>query len=108
MFLLYDVINRRQSSLRYLPLTKRKFWGETCAKVNAITLSQLEAAATEIKKTGKCIDPNILIVERQVQIIASKSPHSFAKCTNQATHIKALMLNNKMPFVWITINTSDF
>ena len=98
MFLLYDIsIDCRQLSLGYLLLTKRRFWGETCAKVNAITLSQLEAATTEIKKTGKCTNPDILTLERQVQIVASKSPHFFAKCVNQATPIKALMLNDGMP-----------
>lgn len=107
MFLLYDVINCRQLSLGYSLLTKRKFWEETCAKVNAITLSQLEAAAVEIRKTGKYTDPDILTLERQVQIIASKTPHSFAKCANKATHIKALMLSDGIPVLWITINPSD-
>lgn len=66
MFLLYDVINRQQSSLGYLLLTKRKFWGKTCTKVNVITLSQLEAAAAEIKETSKYTDPDILMLEQQV------------------------------------------
>ncbi len=88
-------------------LTRRKFWGETCAKVNAITLSQLEAAAAKIKKTDKCTDPDILTLEQQVQIVAFKSPHSFTKCVNQATYIKTLMVNDGMPVLWIMINPSD-
>ena len=88
-------------------LIKRKFWEETCTKVNAITLSQLEATAVEIRETGKCTDPDILTLERHVQIVASKTLHSFAKCANQATHIKALMLSDGRPVFWITINPSD-
>lgn len=91
MFLLYDGTNCRQSSLEYLLLTKRKFLGKTCVKVNTLTLSQLEVVVAEITKTGKCIDPNILTFERQIQIVAPKSPHPFAKCTNKPIHIKALM-----------------
>ncbi|WP_375449088.1 hypothetical protein [uncultured Nostoc sp.] len=47
------------------------------------------------------------MLERQVQIVASKTPHCFAKCANQAIHIKALMLSDGMPVLWITINPSD-
>ena len=99
MFLLYNVINCRQSSFRYLLLNQRKFWGETYVNVNAISLSQHEAAAPEIKETGKCTDPDILMLKQQVQIVASKTLHSFAKCANQATHIKALMLSDGIPML---------
>lgn len=80
-------------------LTKKKFWEKTYAKVNTITLSQLEGVVTKIKKTGKYTNPDILLLEQQVQIIASKAPHSFAKCANQATHIKALIFNNRIPML---------
>lgn len=96
MFLLYNIINHRQSFLGYLLLIKRKFWGKTCAKVNIIILSQLKATVVEIKKTGKYIDPNILTFKQQIQIVVSKSSHFFVKCANQATYIKILMLNKEM------------
>ncbi len=107
MFLFYDVINCQQSSLGYSLLIKRKFWGEICAKVNAITLSQFETVVAEIKTTGKYINPDILTLKQQIQIVASKSPHFFVKCANQATYIKALILNDGMLVLWITINPSN-
>ena len=63
MFLLYNYINCRQLSFEYLLLTKKKFWRETCAKVNTFTLSQLEAVVVEIKETDKCTDSDILMLE---------------------------------------------
>lgn len=60
IFLLYDIINCQQSSLGYLLLTKRNFWGETYAKVNTVILFQLKAIKTEIKKIDKYINPNII------------------------------------------------
>ena len=107
MFLVYDVINRRQASLGYSLLTKTRQWKETHALVDAITFSQLEAAAIEIKKTGKCTDSTIFKLERQVQVVAVTTPHSFAKCADQAIHMKALMLSDGMPVLWIMINPSD-
>lgn len=47
------------------------------------------------------------MLEQQVQMVTSKSPHFFAKHANQATYIKALILSNGMPILWITINLSN-
>ena len=48
--------------------TKRKVWEETGAKVNAITLPQLEAAEID-----KCTDPDILNLERTSSNVVSKT-----------------------------------
>ncbi len=47
------------------------------------------------------------MLKKQVQIVASKSPHSFIECTKQATHIKTLILNDRILVLWIMINLSD-
>ena len=47
------------------------------------------------------------MLKRQVQIVVFKTLYSFAKCGNQATHIKALIFNDGMHILWITINPSD-
>lgn len=82
MFLLYDVISRHRAGLGYYLLTKSRLWVETHAQVDALTLAKLNAATTEIQTTGKCTNPTILKLERQVQIVASQTPHSFAKCAS--------------------------
>lgn len=108
MFLLSDVINCKQSSFGYLLLTKRKFWGEIYTKVNTINLSQLEAVIAKIEKTGKYTNLDILTLKQQIQILVSKSPQFFTKYANQPSYIKALILNDGMPVLWITINLFDF
>lgn len=52
MFLLYDFINRHHSSLGYHLLTKTRFWEETHAKVDFLSLLDLKNAVAEIKITG--------------------------------------------------------
>ncbi len=107
MFLLYDVINRRRSGLGYHLLTKTRFWEQTHAQVDSLSLEDLKKVATEIKTTGKCINPAILTFERQVQIVASHSPHSFVKCSEQNVFIRLLMISDRMSTIWITVNLSD-
>ena len=79
MFLIYNIINYQQSFLKYFLLIRRNFWRKTYDKVNAITLSQLEIVIAKIKKIGKYIDFDILLLKQQVQIFPSKYFHSFAK-----------------------------
>lgn len=102
LFLLYDVINRRRSGLGYHLLKKTRFWEETHAQVDSLSLEDLNKAAAEIKTTGKCTNPAILTLERYVQIVASRSPHSFAKCAEQNLFIRSLMISDGMSTVWIT------
>ena len=88
-------------------LLKNSIYKQTQQHVQNITFLQLEAAAVEIKNTGRCTDLAILDFERQMQVVAKTSSHSHSQCAEQATHIKALMINDGMPTLWITLNPSD-
>ena len=88
-------------------LTEQSIFEKTKLQISRISYSQLERAAGEIKRTGKCTDPDIFALERQVQVVARSAPNSYAKCHEQAVYIKALMVNNGMPVLWITLNPSD-
>ena len=107
LFLLYNVIARRNSALGYFLLTEQSIFEKTKLQISRISYSQLERAAGEIKRTEKCTDPDIFALERQVQVVARLAPNSYAKCHEQAVYIKALMVNNGMPVLWITVNPSD-
>lgn len=74
------MVNQREAQLGYQLLLKSLVYKQTQAKVNSITPVQLDQAAAEIKKTGWCTDPAILDLKCQIQIIARKAPHSYAKC----------------------------
>ncbi len=75
--------------------------------MDSLSLEDLNKAAAEIKTNGKYTNPAILTLEHQVQIVASRSPHSFAKCAKQNLFIRLLMINNGMSIIWITLNPSD-
>ncbi len=60
-----------------------------------------------MKIIGKCMNPTILTLERQVQIVAFRFSHSFAKCIEQNLFIRSLMIRNGMSTIWIILNLSD-
>ena len=72
-----------------------------------MSMTELNDTANKIKTTGKCINPAILKLKRQVQIVAAQTPHSFAEYIEQAIHIKALIISDGMPDLYITLNLSD-
>lgn len=97
MFLLYNIINCRQSGLKYFLLIKTQFWEQTYANVDALTIAKLNETAEKIKTIEKSINPTIWKLERDVQIVAVQTSHLFARCIDEAFYIKALMISNEMP-----------
>lgn len=97
VFLLYDVINFRQSGQGYFLLIKTRFWEQTYADIDALTMAELNKAVEEVKITEKYTNPTILKLERQVQIVVAQIPYLFAKCDDQAVYIKALRISDGMP-----------
>lgn len=69
---------------------------KTYAQVDSLNLQDLNNIAAKIKITGKCSNSTILILKRQVQIVAFCSLHSFAKCVEQSLFIKVLMISNRI------------
>ena len=40
-------------------------------------------------------------------MVAKTAPHLHSQCTEQAVHIKALMVSDGMSTLWMTLNSSD-
>lgn len=75
--------------------------------MDSLSLEDLNKAAAEIKIIRKCTNPAILILEQQMQIVAFRSPHSFAKCVKQNLFIRLFMISDGMSTIWIMLNLSN-
>ncbi len=67
--------------------------------MDSLSLEDLNKATAEIKTTGKCTNHAILTWERQMQIIASRSHHFFAKYAEKNLFIRSLMISNEMSII---------
>ncbi|MCJ1347504.1 hypothetical protein MMC31_005729 [Peltigera leucophlebia] len=87
MYMVYDVIQRRSAALGYSLLVKSKQWSATQGLIAKISHKQLCDAAEAVRTTNTCRDPAILALERQVQLVAAHTPHSFAKYYQFRLHL---------------------
>jgi len=107
LYLIYDVLQRRQAALGNSILVKRKDWESARSGISSLTFNRLAAAAKSVLETNTHNDPIILALERQIQTIASQVPQSFARMRANRTHMRALFVDWGMPAFWLTLNPAD-
>src|SRR5947207_2789700 len=107
MYLLYDVLQLRSSSLGNTLLVKRRNWRKTEDDIASLTIDQLENAAKIIADGGTIDNPAILRLQRNMVTIGMQVPGSFSQKLMMRSQIKGLIVRDGMPAFWITINPSD-
>ncbi|KAJ5100152.1 hypothetical protein N7532_007153 [Penicillium argentinense] len=107
MYLLYDVIQLRKSSLGNHFLIKRQNWQSAADDIASLTLSQLQNAAKAAADGQTLDDPVIRRLQRNVVTIGIRVPGSFAQKLTTRSEIRGIIVRYGMPAFWITINPSD-
>ncbi len=107
MYVVYDVIQRRAAALGYNLLVKSQYWSQTQELIAGVTHNQLCKAVELVRITNTCKDPVVLALENLIQLVSAYVPHFFVKCHEYRLQIRALMITNGMPVLWITYNSSD-
>ncbi len=107
MYVGYNVIQRCAAALGYSLLVKSQNWSQTQELIAGITHNQLCKAAKLVRTTNTYKDLAVLALKNLVQLVSAHVPHSFAKCHEYRLQMRALMITNRMPVLWITFNLSD-
>ena len=107
MYLLYDVIQLRRSSLANSILIKRQHWRSTTKDISLLTVDQLLNAAKTLAAGGKIEDPRVKRLQKNLISIAKHVPGSFAQKLVMRSNIRGIIVRYGMPGFWITINPSD-
>ncbi len=107
MYVVYDVLQSRSTSLGYSLLGKSNQWTETQSLIVNISYNDLCEVTDAVRSTNICTHPGILVLERQVQIVAAHVPHSYVKCYQQRLQLRALMVMRGMPPFWTIFNPLD-
>jgi len=107
MYLLYDVLQLRRSSLGHTLLVKRQSWNSVRDDIASLTADQLQNAA-KAASNGKIIDnPTIRRLQRDLVSIGMQVPESFSQKLMMRSQIRGLTVRGAMPAIWLTINPSD-
>ena len=107
MYLLYDVMQLRKSSLGNAFLIKRQNWQSAMDDIASLTVSQLQNAVQTIETGQKIEDPIIRRLLQNIEAIGMQVPGSFAQKLRMRSEIRGLITRYGMPAFWITINPSD-
>lgn len=107
MYLMYDVIQLRKSSLSNKMLIKRQHWTTTTNDMAGWTLEQLQNAAKALSAGQPIDDPAIQRLQRNLITIGMRIPGSFAQKLLMRAEIRGLIVRHGMPAFWLTINPSD-
>jgi hypothetical protein len=107
MYLLYDVLQLRSSSLGNALLVKRRNWRSAEDDIASLTIDQLEDAAKVVADGGIIDDPVIQRLQRNIVTIGMQVPESFSQKLKRRSEIKGLLVRDGMSAYWVTINPSD-
>lgn len=107
MYLLYDILQLRRSSLGNSFLIKRRYWRPAAQDIASLTVDQLQNAAQEIKAGQDIEDPVIRRLQQHIVTIGMHVPGSFSQKLRMRSEIRGLIVRYGMPAFWITINPSD-
>jgi hypothetical protein len=107
MYLLYDVLQLRGSSLGHSLLVKRQSWRSVKNDIASLTVEQLQDAAKAVANGEVIDDPIIQRLQRDLTTIGMQVPESFSQKLKMRSQIKGLIARYGMPAFWLTINPSD-
>src|SRR6266480_671483 len=107
MYLLYDVIQLRRSSLGHTLLIKRQNWRSVRDDIASLTVDQLQDAAKAVSNGQPIDNPTIRRLQRDLTTIGMQVPESFSQELMMRSQIKGLIVRDGMPVIWLTINPSD-
>lgn len=107
MFLAYDVLQLRASSLSNKLFIQRQNWTTATADIADLTEDQIRDALNDLESHRKIDDPVIRRLLYTMQTIAMRVPGSFAQKLRLRAEIRGLIVRYGMPAFWVTINPSD-
>lgn len=107
MYLLYDVIQLRNSCLGHSLLIKRSQWASVTHDLASLNYDRLRKAADEIATYRLSSDPLVRKLLKDITTIGARVPGSFFQKLQMRGELRGLIVREGMPAFWLTINPSD-
>ncbi|KAJ5318263.1 hypothetical protein N7476_004683 [Penicillium atrosanguineum] len=107
MYLLYDMIQLRNSCLGNSLLIKRSQWTSVTRDLNSLNVARLQKAAEELATSQVTSDPLVRRLLKNITAIGVQVPGSFFQKLQMRAELRGLLVREGMPAFWLTINPSD-
>jgi hypothetical protein len=107
MYLLYDVIQLRNSCLGNSLLIKRSQWASVAQDLDFLNYDRLKKAAEEIATHQVSSDLLVRRLLKNITAIGVQVRGSFFQKLQMRAELRGLIVREGMPAFWLTINPSD-
>ena len=107
MYLIYDMLRLRKTSLGYGILAKRRDWKKFQDDLNSLTTEKIQQAIVTIKNHQPITDATINTLLRHLRSVGAYEPHLFTHKNTMRAEMKSGMLRLGMTAWWLTVNPSD-
>jgi hypothetical protein len=107
MYLLYDVLQLRNSCRGNSLLIKRSQWASVTRDLSFLNYDRLKKAAEEIVGHHVPSDPLVRRLLRNITAIGVQVPGSFFQKLQMRAELRGLIVREGMPALWMTINPAD-
>jgi hypothetical protein len=109
MFLLFNIIQRRQACWNATLMASRPYFQDAASDLQTLTSKEIETALVSItKKTfTSAANPRINMLMRQIKTVGGSVMGSAYSRAALRTQIHALIFNQGLPSIFMTINPAD-
>jgi hypothetical protein len=109
MFVLFNMMQRRQACWNASLMASRPYFRDTATDLQTLTSKEIEAALISVtKKTFSSVDnPRINMLMRQIKTLGGNVMGSAYSRATLRTQIHALIFNQGLPSIFMTINPAD-
>lgn len=109
MFVLFNVMQRRQACWNASLMASRPYFRETAAELQTLTSKEIEAALISVtKKTfSSMTNPRVNKLMSQIKTVGGNVRGSAYSRAALRTQIHALIFNQGLPSIFMTINPAD-
>lgn len=109
IFVLFNMLQRRQACWNASLMVSRPYFSETASELQSLTSEDIEIALLNVTKSVTTSDsnPRIKSLMRHIKTISGNVMGSAQSRANLRTRIHALIFNQGLPSIFITINPAD-
>ena len=109
MFVLFNIIQRRQACWNATLMASRPYFQDAASDLQTLTSKEIEAALVSVtKKTfSSSANPRINMLMRQIRTVGGNVMGSAYSRAALRTQIHALIFNQGLPSIFMTINPAD-
>ncbi len=109
MFVLFNIMQRRQACWNATLMASRPYFQDAASDLQTLTSKEIEAALVSVtKKTfSSATNPRINMLMRQIKTVGGNVMGSAYSRAALRTQIHALIFNQGLPSIFMTINPAD-